>query len=456
MGRLQSAAALACSHRTPEKDNMLKERLKRTLGTPYRTLLRCLNAADTQAFRWTTDAMRAMRLIPRARSASENPPRLLVISLTHHMGDTIMMMPMLERLRAANPGATIECAVEETVAPLFRLIPVVDRVHSLHLGGRLPASLKMQLLRPWEVMRQYWRTMRRLGVPDVCIVPRWPDDLFRDRALAYLVGAPRRIGYASTVASSAQRARSQDALLSEPYDGGNGLHESERFCLLTVRAGLARQGSLEGVIASPVRSLQSVAQSVDWAALSGRLDLPHNKPFAVIAPGASRPVRRWPLDRWQPVASLLRQRGLSIVILSGPGDAATGRELASSLGGDVTLVAGATTFVETTALLSHAAIFLGNDSGPGHIAGALGIPTLTIFVSLRNGDPDGYSSVERIHPLGPRTAFLTPSACIPPCTDFCRENTIAHCIQNVAEEDVLQELEHLLTETTNQPNTALP
>ena len=434
----------------------MKEPLKRAIGPTYHTLARIFRAAATRVFRWTVDAARGLHLIPRSKDAPGSPPRLLVISLTHHIGDSIMLLPMLERLRSANPDATIECAVEETMAPLFRLIPVVDRVHSLDLGGRLPANLSMELGRMWKMVREYWRTMRRLEVPDVCIAARWPDDLFRDRALGYMVGATRRIGYASTVASSSRPAPYRDALLSEAYAGGNGLHESERFCLLPVRAGLAPESSLEDVVSAPLQSLLAVAESVDWKALTQRLGLQPDRPFAVIAPGASKPVRRWPLERWLPVADLLKQHGLSIVILSGPGDVAIGKELSGSLGDGAILIAGTTTFVETVALLSHARIFLGNDSGPGHVAGALGIPTLTIFVSLRNSDADGYSSVTRIHPLGPETAFVTPSACIAPCTDFCRETTTVHCIQNVSEDAVLQETARLLRASKEQPCRELP
>lgn len=442
----------ACAPRVrqiSEEGHTLKELLKRALGSSYYTLTRCFRAAATRLFRWMVDAMRGLHLIPRPKAAPGSPLRILVISLTHHLGDTIMLMPMLERLRSANPDAMIECAVEETTAPLFRLVPVVDRVYGLHLGGRLPVNWRMELCRPWNIVREYWRAMRTMDVPDVCIVPRWHDDIFRDRALAYLVGAKRRIGYASIVVFSARPAPYRDALLNEVYQGGNGLHESDRFCLLLLRAGLAPETCMEDVLSSQVHSLRHVAESVDWTALAKRLGLPDGEPFAVIAPGASMPKRRWPLDRWLPIADLLQERKMAIVILSGPGDAAIGQELYSGLNERATLIAGTTTFVETVALLSHARIFLGNDSGPGHIAGALGIPTLTIFASLMDSDPDGPSSVIRIHPLGPRTTFCTPMKCTPPCTGFCTATT-AHCIENVTEEMVLQETERLLKEQKEQ------
>lgn len=422
---------------------MPKELLKRSLGQSYPLFVSYFRATATRSFRGAVDMGRLLHLFPRPKSVSVSPKRFLVISLTHHIGDTVMLLPMLEQLRRANPEATIECAVEEILAPFFRMIPVVDCVHGLELGGRLPANWRMALRRTWRITREYWRTMRRLDVPDTCIVPRWQDDLFRDRALAYLVGAKRSIGFRSTVMGTARPAPYRDALLSEAYEGGNGSHESQRYCLLLARAGLAPEEHLETIPASPVKSLQHVAESVDWNELAERLGLRRGQRFAVIAPGASKPVRMWPLQRWLPVAGLLKKRKLSVVILSGPGDAAIARELYRPLEEDAILVAGVTTFIETVALLSHACLFLGNDSGPSHIAGALGTPTLTIFVSLRNSNPDGPSSVDRIHPLGPRTAFCTPAECVPPCRDFCVATT-AHCIANVTEEEVLRESERLL------------
>ena len=424
---------------------MSKRGLKKILGRSYPSLMWHARGIATRLFRTGVSFFRWIHLLPFSKRKPRSPEHFLVISLTHHLGDTIMLMPLLERLRQTYPSARIDCAVENTVASFYRLFPGVDNVYALKLGPVVPVNMGLSIQRVLRILIRYLKEMRHC-TPDICIVPRWPDDLFRDRVLSYLVGAPRRIGFAS-LAPTGRAAIHRDALLTEIYHGERGLHEPKRFSQLLTKSGLIPEQSIEGISTSCIHSLQQIALSVNWHTLAERLKIDRNRAFAIIAPGASMPYRRWPIEYWGTLIESLRQSGMNIILLSGREDVDVTESLHSLTGKSTILVAGITTFVESIALIAHANLFLGNDSGPAHIAGALGIPTLTLFVANKDGNPDHPSSPTRIHPIGPLVELCMPSELMGPCTDCCNAPD-AHCIKNITVDQVLETL-HALLERAN-------
>jgi ADP-heptose:LPS heptosyltransferase len=355
------------------------------------------------------------------------------------MGDAVMLLPMLEQLRRAHPGATIELAIGAPVAPLFQMIPELDRVYALKLRAALPATRRMRLDRIIDLARFYYKEMRDC-IPGVCIMPRWGDDLFCGQFLGYLAGARRRIGFSATSGSSAR-----DSLLTEAYRAEGAEHETQRFCRLLSLASLIPSVEAKDLLCSPIKSLQGIAEQNDWNALSTRLGVDQSAPYAVIAPGASQPNRRWPNDRWAEVMQSLHRTGLKIVLLAGPKDAFVARALHESASVPSVLVAGTTTIPESITLLSRAELFLGNDSGPGHAAGAVGVPTVTLFIDDGTGDPHGPSSPVRISPVGPHLASCRPPRCLPPCVGYCSASSL-HCIQEISAKQVIATADSLLTE----------
>jgi lipopolysaccharide heptosyltransferase II len=116
--------------------------------------------------------------------------------------------------------------------------------------------------------------------------------------------------------------------------------------------------------------------------------------FAVLLPGTNWPTKRWPVENFAALVEPLRERfGLKTVVA---GSAADG-ELAQRIGGiDVT---GKTTLRQLVALLERAQIVIANDSGPMHIAAALGKPLVTMFGPtnpVRTGPYKREESVVRI------------------------------------------------------------
>jgi ADP-heptose:LPS heptosyltransferase len=412
--------------------------LKPLLGPAYlRFGLPMLGWLETVSFRHGVDLARVLGILPPRREVAEaGPQRFLVVHLTPHLGDTIMMMPMLEALRKAHPAARIECAVESEAAPLLRMMPGVDHVYGLPLGRRPPASPRLGMLRTLKVVRNYWDTMRA-SQPDVCILPRWGDDLFRSMMLAYLTEAPVRLGFAADEEKAQSYvANHRDLLLTQVVRGGRQVHEPEKYCLLLRATGLIPETSAHKASTEIVQSLELIAGETEWLPLAMRLGLAPSVRFAVIAPGASMAKRVWPLKFWAEVMQFLKDRGCHVVLLAGPQDASLAQELHQASGGWASVVAGETTLAESVALLSHASLFLGNDSGPGHIAGALGLPSVILFTTIEGSDPDGASAPERIRPIGRHVAVCRPAECLPPCKLTCEANE-AHCITTISPRAVI-------------------
>lgn len=353
-----------------------------------------------------------------------------------------MMLPMFEYLRKAYPDAAIQFAVGEPIAQLLRLVPGMDRVYGLSLTQSLPIGWRGSFERIRDLYAGYKEQMLDSNA-DICILPRWGDDLFQGHFLGYLSGAPRRIGFDSKTNANSKSAP-RDAMLTESYSGGCALHESVRQCLLLSQAGLIAPVKAEEILGSQIRSLMAVAQATNWSTLAVRLEIHTERPFAIIAPGASQPCRRWPIGRWASVMEDLHERGFDIVLLSGAKDAFVARELQRVATVSSTLLAGVTSLPESVTLLQNAALFIGNDSGPGHIAAALGIPTITLFVSSPDAKPEGASSAQRISPLGPFRVSCQPERCLEPCNGFCTASE-AHCILTIEVDQVIDAIEQALS-----------
>jgi ADP-heptose:LPS heptosyltransferase len=418
---------------------MLKRLLKPVLGPTYRNIyLPLLDRLGMLTFRWSVNLARAFGILPRPGSKTPSgQERFLIVNLTPHLGDAVMTMPMIEALRKAHPQSRIECAVEASTASLLRGMPIVDHVYGLKLGSIPPLTRGLVTKRTFRIAWHYWQQMRH-STPTACVMPRWGDDLFRSNMLAYLTGAGRRIGFASNVSAAQQHPLPyRDALLTEPLHGGRGVHEPEKFCLLLREAGLIPRTSAGEVSTNTIDSLKRIADETDWPDLAKRLGVDRSLPFAVVAPSASMPKRVWSIEYWTEVMTGLRAKGLQVVVLTGAQDAHLAKQLHEQSGSWATLVAGGTSLVESVALISHAELFLGSDSGPGHIAGALGVPTIILFIAQENCDPDGASAPERIHPVGPHVVFCRPANCLPPCV-LCCEAQEAHCIKTILPSEVME------------------
>jgi ADP-heptose:LPS heptosyltransferase len=395
-----------------------------------------LRRVGTLLFRMGIRVAGGAGVVPRQE---EERSGFLIVSLSGHVGDTVMLMPLIETLHAMYPGEPMDAAVDVAGEQLLRMVPELRRVYGLRFSPGIPETLGMSSRRVMEVVRGFWREMRGCR-PAVCLLPRWGDDVFRSAYLAALTGAGRRIGFASDVGVPRYRgARYRDRLLTEAIGGGHGIHEPMRMLRLLTASGLARSGTPLPRSETTVGALVRIAKQGDWRGIAARIGMREDRPFAVIAPGTTQARKIWPIERWVAVTAELLGSGLEVVVLSGRQDAGIARALHEASGGMTRLAAGVTSLPESVTLLGHAAAFAGSDSGPGHIAGALGVPCAILFIGSREADGDDPFSPERNRPMGPYVGVCQPRCATAPCVGSC-EATMAHCILEITLGEVMEAL----------------
>jgi ADP-heptose:LPS heptosyltransferase len=107
------------------------------------------------------------------------------------------------------------------------------------------------------------------------------------------------------------------------------------------------------------------------------------KMVIAICPGGAFTHKRWPAENYVTLCEKIKEyRNADFVILGGKGDCQVGNELSSVLGNRALDLTGRTTILQTAAILKKCNLFIGNDSGPAHLASAIGCPTVTVMYSV--------------------------------------------------------------------------
>ena len=171
------------------------------------------------------------------------------------------------------------------------------------------------------------------------------------------------------------------------------------------------------------------------------LPVPRPGGAVLVHSGAGQAVRVWPLEHYRNLIARLRGERQPVIVACDTDQRdwwlrAGEREVSTphSVG-------------ELLALLDRASVFIGNDSGPGHLAAFCGVPTLSLF---------GPQLPEWFAPLHPETVCLEGKACpYKPCSDYCRFAT-PMCLRNITEEEVWAACEKFLRRQSNgQPALAV-
>lgn len=248
---------------------------------------------------------------------------------------------------------------------------------------------------PWRQMARVWKRLAGIHF-EVGVSARWDP---RDHFLLRLTGATRRYGF--------PRLRSQHYLtdcveLPEPT-----AHRYEYW----------RQMSQQLGVILPEKSALEFSKAED----STRI---------LLHSGAARLVRVWPLPRFKNLVGKLREAGYSVQVACDPDQRKWWIDSGEAE------VATPRTISELLNLVEKCGLFIGNDSGPGHLSGISGCPTFTIF---------GPQLPEWFAPLHPRAEFVEGKACpYKPCFDYCRFPA-PHCLLNVSEDEVWERVQRFVT-----------
>ena len=279
--------------------------------------------------------------------------RLLIVRLSS-LGDVIHALPIAANARRA--GAEVAWVTETAYRDLLEGNPDVDRVFHADTKRWRRRPLSARTLSEIRTLSRGLREFAADAVIDA-------QGLWKSALLARSAGAPV-VGF-----GAADRREPASAILCDlpvrPLPGG---HVVDRNLALAEAAGLpvARRRP-------DARFLLGKAAVEADAFLSEQ-----SRPFAVYHPGAGRPEKAWGEARFAALADLLtRYRGLSAVVSWGPGDEERARKMSGMLPHARTLPL--LSLPGLARVVAASSLFVAGDTGPLHLADALGTPTLALF-----------------------------------------------------------------------------
>ncbi|MBI2104134.1 MAG: glycosyltransferase family 9 protein [Candidatus Omnitrophica bacterium] len=280
-------------------------------------------------------------------------PRLLFIR-TDRLGETLLALPAALALRAASPGAHLTLLVQPGLQPLLAGVPGIDEV--LAYDETAPP--------------QWWRRALRLGRAlrprrfDAAVIANPKKEL---HLAVWLAGIPVRAGY----------GRKWGGLLTHRVPDRKALgerHEVE-YNLRLVEAVL---GPLAPASAPTVRlPLREEAKGRVLQRLA-RHGVQGTDPFLAVHPWTSNPVKRWASARYGELVRAMAQR-LPVVVIGGPEAVGWAPDVAPAGQPRVVNLVGGLSLSELAELLRAARLLVSNDSGPVHLAAAVGTPTVVLF-----------------------------------------------------------------------------
>ena len=391
-------------------------------------------------FRWLEAGHRFKLYAPQAPAAVERGrQKLAICDLIPNLGDKVMIFPLLDALRRENPDIEISIFTQGA-GRLIGIHPAVDHLYVMEEASRKGYLSKIPYLA--RLVGWWWRRWRHLSFHTV-VVLRGGTDPYRSHHLAWLVGGNSRVAYSTML--EPERPEYQfgvSPLFTAEVTEMRGVHEVSRGSEVLQLAGLLRAPV---AIKEPVASLLAIAHSVLAQKYREELGL-QDQPYAVVALGASVPRRTWPVRAFAELAYReLLACNWRIVLVGGPELAALASEFKKYVGEDVVDLTGKTDFQRLVAICGGANCFVGNDSGPSHIAGACGVPTLVVTAFASGSPITHHASPARSHPMGPFVRVVQPKAQLSPCKIECTA-TEAHCIEQVTVEEATLALQKVLAD----------
>jgi lipopolysaccharide heptosyltransferase II len=308
----------------------------------------------------------------------------IMVRAPNWIGDAVMSLPALEALERHHASAEIVLVAKPWVSELFSNHPAVNRVivydsEGEHKGARGLGRLV--------------RALRRERFDAAILF----QNAFHAAWMAWLAGIPQRIGYAR----DGRRVLLTEAV-EVPAAAAYG-HHTYYYLQLLFRAGVIPKPE-------PVEEVRLTVEKAEkaWARKHVESLGLHGPRFLVgLSPGASfGPAKRWPVERYADLADrLIGALNADVLIFGSAAEKPLAEAIAGAMEHTPTIVAGQTTLRQLMALLAQCRLIVTNDSGPMHLAAALGVPLVAIF---------GSTDERATGPLGPEVRVVKqPVACSP-------------------------------------------
>jgi ADP-heptose:LPS heptosyltransferase len=316
------------------------------------------------------------------------------------LGDLVMFTPILRALRAHDPGAQLSVVARSDTAPLFQHTSLADRVHAVDRNAYRRWRDVLSVAAGAEAARLL-RFLREYPV-DLGIVQDYsPFALWVAGSALAAGGARRRLGFA---ASDRAGAWLTDRL---PYDPAVVAHETARYEAILTRLGIPRGETTLDVAVTQV-------ERVDAQNFLRSAGIESGERVIGIHPGSNVALKRWPAERFVEVAVAITEQKLGrLLLVGGPSERETAERIATRC--RAVNAVGRTTVRQLVGLATVMDVLITPDSGPMHIAAAVGTPTIALF---------GPTDPVRVGPLGPGHQVLDAPV---PCGPCFRSGKFPNC-----------------------------
>ena len=401
-------------------------RLKSKLKASFLSLVSSVTLALGEPLFWLMGRRR------KSQPALSDARRVLVVRLDQ-IGDLVLTTPFLRELKRNAPLARITLVVKPELREMALILPSVDEV----------LTFDWHIARRSDDYKRRWRALKFCAASlwpkrfDLAIVPRWDADWYCQTFLAYWSGAPQRIGYSEDV-DLIKRIHNYgyDRLLTQTLHQKSVEHEVERgLAVLRALGGAAAETQLPGASSS---AEDACARA--WLADNG---VPQNAPLVALGPFAGNSaLKQWPQTSFAALGRRLIADGGRIVVVGGLGDREQAQAICAEIGPGAFSLTGAA-LPQTAALLRCCTLFVGDDSGPMHLAAAADIPVVALF---------GPSCPHRFRPWTPKAEVVWHQLPCSPCSvaapgenhaDCCTVCLFPEplCIQSITVEEVQAAIE---------------
>jgi len=334
---------------------------------------------------------------------------ILIVKLSA-IGDVIHTLPSLAALRRCYPQAHISWAVEEAAADLLADHPMLDRVlvsrrkrwiRDLRRGAGRAAVLRE--------IREFYRMLR--DRPYDLVIDF--HGLFKSAVLVWLSGGKRRLGFDSLQEGSG-------LVLNERIPEDMGKHAVERYLDLPRHLG-CETGEPEFPIALQEPHFERVA------ALLASFAVDTSRGFVAVSPVAYWETKLWDEAKFAAVCDrIVRELGLPVVF-TGESPEGPIERIRALMQAPSASAAGRTSLRDLAALYRRASVLLTTDSGPMHLAAAVGTPVVALF---------GPTSPERTGPYGEGHVVIRRGMDCSPC--FRKACETLQCMKSITVDEVFE------------------
>jgi heptosyltransferase-2 len=355
-------------------------------------------------------------------AVSANEIKRVVVRGTNWVGDSVMTVPALRALRRVLPEAKITLVVRPSAKGIFADVDFID---DLLLYDRGSAFSVIPQVREWR-KRSF----------DLAVLFQ---NAFEAALIPFLAGVPIRLGYAT---------ESRQALLTHPLplpDWRSTRHEVFYYLYLITALEQLLFGKSETCESEPDASLQiSDTRKSEAEDLLRAYGVRAGEPVVALCPGSiNSRAKRWPAEAYATLADRLIDSRRQVLLIGSADEADVTRAVTRRMQRQPVVLTGKTSLDQITAVLSLVDLVVTNDTGPAHIAAALGRPTLVIF---------GPTNPLTTRPFAPAAEILRHPPDCAPC--MLRDCPIDHRCMTAITVDEVFEHSHALLKRASFAKTA--